>query len=50
VIRCFQGVDSRQAHLLHQAVLEGLEQPLDAPFCLRTLRDFATLIWPLSIV
>jgi len=24
-------VSIRQAHFLHQAVLEGLEQPLDAP-------------------
>jgi hypothetical protein len=38
VIRCFQGVDSRQTHFLHQTALESLEQPLDAPFRLRTLR------------
>jgi hypothetical protein len=38
VIRSFKGSDSRQAHFLHQAVLEGLEQSLDAPFRLRTLR------------
>src|SRR6516162_6801442 len=25
-------VDSRQAHFFHQAVLQGPEQPLDAPF------------------
>src|SRR5580692_5546365 len=30
--------DSRQAHFLHQAVLQSLEQPLDAPLGLRTLR------------
>src|SRR6266446_344230 len=37
VIRSFEASDSRQTHFLHQAVLEGLEQSLDAPFRLRTL-------------
>src|SRR5215475_14868508 len=30
-------VDSRQAHFFHQAVLQGSEQPLDAPFRLWTV-------------
>jgi hypothetical protein len=32
-----QAVDSRQAHFLYQAVLQGLEQPLDASLGLGTL-------------
>ena len=37
VIGGLEAVDSRQAHLLHQAILKSLEQPLDTPFRLRTV-------------
>jgi hypothetical protein len=37
-IRGFDGIDSCQAHFLHQTVLQCLEQSLDAPFCLGTVR------------
>ena len=37
VIRGFDAIDSRQTHFLHQAVLQGGKQPLDASFGLRAL-------------
>jgi len=37
VIRSLDAVDSRQAHLLHQAILKSFKQPLDTPFRLRTV-------------
>ena len=37
-IRRFDPSDSRQTHFLHQTVLQGLEEPFDATFGLRTLR------------
>ena len=37
VIRCRHAVDSRQAHLLHQTILQSFKQPLDTPFRLRTV-------------
>jgi hypothetical protein len=38
MIRCRDAVDSRQAHLLHQTILQRFKQPLDTPFGLRTVR------------
>src|ERR1035437_2233242 len=38
LIVSFDGVDPRQPHLLHQAVLQRFKQPLDAPLGLRTVR------------
>ena len=38
VIGCGDAVDSRQAHLLHQTILQSCKQPLDPPFGLRTVR------------
>jgi len=37
MIRSLNAVDSRQPHLLHQAILKSFKQPLDTPFCLRTV-------------
>src|SRR5467141_3194225 len=37
VIRSLDAVDSRQPHLLHQAILKSFKQPLDTPFRLRTV-------------
>src|SRR6266481_5699875 len=37
VIRSLDAVDSRQPHLLHQTILKSFKQPLDTPFCLRTV-------------
>jgi hypothetical protein len=43
-IRRFDRSDSRQTHFLHQAVLQGLEEPLDATFGLSIqMRRIATL-------
>ena len=42
-------VDSRQAHFFHQAVLQGPEQPLDAPFGMSIqLRRMAMLRFDVS--
>src|ERR1035441_7509207 len=37
LIGCFDGVDPRQPHLLHQTVLQGFKQPLDASLGLWTM-------------
>ena len=37
MIRSLDAVDSRQPHLLHQAILQSFKQPLDTPFRLRTV-------------
>src|SRR5258708_23704124 len=37
MIRSLDAVDSRQPHLLHQAILKSFKQPLDTPFRLRTV-------------
>jgi hypothetical protein len=37
MIGSLEAVDSRQTHLLYQAVLQRFKQPLDAPFRLRTV-------------
>src|SRR4029077_2907918 len=38
IIPCLDGVDSCQTHLLHQAILQRLEQSLDAAFGLWAVR------------